>query len=63
MVGTAQQHRIDYVTAHSLLAFTTSVLAALARFPRVPVNWVPAVERYYEQPVWTTCSPGQSGAS
>jgi hypothetical protein len=59
MVGTVGQHTIDYVTTHSLLAFATSLLSALARFPRVPVNWVPAVDRYYERPAWMTCSSGK----
>jgi len=57
VVGTAEQHKIDYVTEHALLAFTSSLLRALARFPRAPADWTPAIEHYFDEPEWKTREP------
>ena len=35
---------IRYTTDHPLLAFKTSLLQGLARFPRPQIDWVPAID-------------------
>lgn len=47
-----------YTKDHTLLAFKTSLLHALARFPRPETNWVPAIEKYFQdKPEWTFLKP------
>ena len=60
-IGTPGQYKIDYVTTDPLMAFMITILSGLARFPRVPTNWVPAIDKYFDQPTWSTCAP-QPGA-
>jgi hypothetical protein len=44
---------VRYTQDHPLLAFKTSILHALARFPRIPKEWAPAIEQYFQyQPKW-----------
>ena len=37
---------VGYTEDHPLLTFKTSLLHALARFPRPLADWVPAIEEY-----------------
>jgi hypothetical protein len=42
-----------YTEDHPLLAFKTSLLHALARFPRLQPDWAPAIEEYFQdKPTW-----------
>ena len=47
-----------YTEDHPLLAFKTSLIHALARFPRPHLDWAPAIEQYFQhQPKWTFLKP------
>ncbi len=46
-----------YTEDHPLLAFKTSMIHALARFPRPQPDWAPALEQYFEQPKWNFLKP------
>jgi hypothetical protein len=47
-----------YTEDHPLLAFKTSLLHALARFPRPQSNWAPAIEEYFQdKPTWNFLKP------
>jgi hypothetical protein len=47
-----------YTEDHPLLAFKTSLIHALARFPRPQLDWAPAIEQYFQhQPKWTFLKP------
>ena len=47
-----------YTEDHPLLGFKTSLLQALARFPRLQADWAPAIEDYFQQkPKWNFLKP------
>jgi hypothetical protein len=47
-----------YTEDHPLLAFKTSLLQALARFPRPQPDWAPAIEQYFQhKPTWNFLKP------
>jgi len=47
-----------YTEDHPLLAFKTSLLHTLARFPRPQADWAPAIEEYFQQkPTWNFAKP------
>jgi hypothetical protein len=51
-----------YTQENPLLAFKTSLIQALARFPRPPADWAPALEQYFEQPKWNFAKPQKDSA-
>lgn len=49
---------VRYTHDHPLLAFKTSLLLALARYPRTPQEWTPAVQQYFQyEPKWEVRKP------
>lgn len=48
---------VDYVQENALAVFKTDLLHALARFPRYPSDWSPAIEEYFVEPAWNSCAP------
>ena len=47
-----------YTEDHPLLAFKTSLIHSLARFPRPQLDWAPAIEQYFShKPNWTVLKP------
>jgi hypothetical protein len=46
-----------YTEDHPLLAFKTSLLQALARFPRPQTDWAPAIDQYFQKPEWRYLKP------
>lgn len=47
-----------YTEDHPLLAFKTSLIHSLARFPRPQPDWAPAIEQYFQhKPNWTVLKP------
>jgi hypothetical protein len=49
---------IRYTADHPLLAFKTSLLQGLARFPRPQMDWAPAIDEYFpDKPRWTSLKP------
>ena len=49
---------IGYTNDHPLLAFKTSLLQGLARFPRPQDEWAPAIEQYFQhEPEWKFRKP------
>lgn len=45
-------HHVEYNTSEPLAAFRVELLSALARFPRCPESWVPAIDAYFERKPW-----------
>jgi hypothetical protein len=51
-------HHIEYTTEQPLAAFKWSLIHGLARFPRFPEHWTPAVDNYHEdKTLWKSCTP------
>lgn len=51
-------HRIDYTTEQPLGAFKWSLIHGLARFPRFPEHWTPAIDQYHEdETTWKSRAP------
>lgn len=51
-------HTIIFAREHALLEFKIRMLDDLGRFPRVPENWTPALDRYHsERGSWSKRSP------
>lgn len=51
-------HHIAYTTDQPLAAFKWSLIHGLARFPRFPEHWTPAIDNYHEdQATWRSCTP------
>ncbi len=51
-------HHIDYTTEQPLAAFKWSLIHGLARFPRFPEHWTPAVDNYHEdKTLWKSRAP------
>jgi hypothetical protein len=54
----ADYHHIKYTTKRPLAAFKWSLIHDLARFPRFPKDWTPAVDNYNEEKIaWKSCAP------
>jgi hypothetical protein len=53
----ADYFHTGYTEDHPLLAFKTSLIHALARFPRPHLDWAPAIEQYFPQSKWTFLKP------
>jgi hypothetical protein len=55
---TEDYYHIGFTRDHALLAFKTQLLQGLARYPRPPEQWTPAIEQYFQQvPSWTFRKP------
>jgi hypothetical protein len=54
---------VDYVEENALSVFRTDLLHALARFPRYPSDWSPAIEEYFVEPAWNSCAPSTTSVS
>ena len=51
-------YHVGFTRDHALLAFKTQLLQDLARYPRPPEQWSPAIEQYFQQePTWTFRQP------
>jgi hypothetical protein len=51
-------HHVIYTTHQPLAAFKWSLIQSLARFPRFPEHWSPAIDRYHQdKTTWKTCAP------
>ena len=48
---------VDYVQENALSVFRADLLQALARFPRYPSDWSPAIDEYFVEPAWNSCAP------
>ncbi|MBI2528485.1 MAG: hypothetical protein HYV93_21190 [Candidatus Rokubacteria bacterium] len=48
---------VHYVQEHGLAVFKTDLLHGLARFPRYPSDWSPAVDEYFAEPAWNSRAP------
>jgi hypothetical protein len=48
---------VHYVREHGLAVFKMDLLLGLARFPRYPSDWSPAVDEYFAEPTWNSCAP------
>jgi hypothetical protein len=49
--------RVRYVSSDALAAFKWTLLHDLARFPRFPSYWTPALDQYRKTTVWTVREP------
>ena len=47
-------HHVRYTTQQPLAEFKWTLIHNLARFPRYPVNWTPAVDQYHQREPETT---------
>lgn len=54
---------VAYVQESALSVFRADLLHALARFPRHPSDWSPAVGEYFAEPAWNSCAPSTELAS
>jgi hypothetical protein len=45
---------VDYVEEHGLSVFKADLMHSLARFPRFPSDWSPAVDEYFAKPAWNS---------
>jgi hypothetical protein len=53
-------HHVRYTTEQPLAAFKWALIHDLARFPRIPDNWTPAVDQYHqERTSWKERAPEQ----
>lgn len=53
-------HNVTYTTDQPLAAFKKSLIHSLARFPRFPEHWTPAIDRYVQdKTTWKLCAPRQ----
>jgi hypothetical protein len=51
-------YHVKYTTDHPLAAFKWSLIHGLARFPRFPADWTPAIDQYREDVTsWKSCAP------
>jgi len=51
-------YHINYTSDQALAAFKWDLIHSLARFPRYPEHWTPAVDRYRkDETQWKSCSP------
>lgn len=51
-------YHINYTSDQALAAFKWDLIHSLARFPRFPENWTPAVDRYRkDETQWKSCAP------
>jgi hypothetical protein len=51
-------YHVEYTTDQPLAAFKWSLIHSLARFPRFPEHWTPAVDKYHEdKATWKSCAP------
>jgi hypothetical protein len=48
---------VDYVQEHGLSVFKADLLHGLARFPRYPSDWSPAIDEYFAEPAWNSRAP------
>jgi hypothetical protein len=48
---------VDYVQEAGLSVFKAGLLPDLARFPRYPSDYSPAIDEYFVQPAWKSCAP------
>lgn len=54
----AEDHfHINFTASHPLAAFKWALLHDLARFPRIPPGWTPAIDQYRQEPEWNSCAP------
>ena len=53
----SEQHHVYFTTASPLGAFKADLLHGLARFPRFPADWTPAIDIYGEEPQWQSAAP------
>lgn len=54
---TAESYNVQYTTDHPLAAFKWNLLHDLGRYPRMPDNCVPAIDRYRPKTTYETCAP------
>ena len=54
---TPESYNVLYTSAHPLAAFKWNLLHDLGRYPRIPVNCVPAIDRYRPKTVYSLCVP------
>ena len=54
---------VHYVQEHGLAVFKVDLLHGLARFPRYPSDWSPAVDEYFAEPVWDSRPPVEAPAA
>lgn len=55
---------VAYKTTQPMAAFKWSLIQGLARFPRFPVSWTPAIDEYHKrefQGRWSTRAPKRGG--
>jgi hypothetical protein len=52
-------YHIRYTTDHPLAAFKWNMLHDLGRYPRMPDNCVPSIDRYRPATTHKTCAPGK----
>jgi hypothetical protein len=50
-------HHVEYTVEHHLAAFKWRLLHDLARFPRFPETYTPALDQYGPVPNWKRCAP------
>ena len=52
------RYHIEYITDRPLAAFKWSLIHGLARFPRFPEHWTPAVDKYHQdKTTWKSRAP------
>jgi hypothetical protein len=54
---TPEAHHVSFTIDHPLAAFKWNLLHDLGRFPRIPDNCVPAIDRYRPQTRYEICAP------